>query len=108
MPEFDSHAPGRFCWVDLTTLDLGRARRFYTAIFGWETSITDTGDGAGYLMFTQDGKLVAGLDGYTITGISQGLDDWYAANPAQSATPVIEVIWSEMVLPNLTAEEARQ
>ena len=32
-----SHPPGTFCWVDLSTTDMGAAREFYSGLFGWTT-----------------------------------------------------------------------
>ena len=50
---------GAPCWIDLLTSDEGRAREFYTGLFGWTA-----GEGApefgGYFMFMRDGVPVAG------------------------------------------------
>lgn len=35
MPKVESHAQGTFCWIDLATNDTGKARKFYTELFGW-------------------------------------------------------------------------
>lgn len=61
MVRFDAHAPGRFCWVDLSTHDVDRAAHFYTTVFDWDVIETETGDGPRYLFFAQDGHTVAGL-----------------------------------------------
>lgn len=44
---------------------------------------------------------VAGLSGYSITEIMNQVDSWYQANPDKLDRPVIEVIWSELVMPNV-------
>jgi uncharacterized protein len=35
MPNVDGHQPGAFCWVELATLDVAAAKKFYEALFGW-------------------------------------------------------------------------
>jgi hypothetical protein len=45
---------------------------------------------------------VNGLDLYTLEGLTRELDQWYADNPTGLNRPVIEVIWTEMALPNLS------
>lgn len=42
-----------------------------------------------------------GMQGQTLDSVRQGLDAWYAANPAQLQRPVIDTIWVEMVGPGL-------
>jgi predicted enzyme related to lactoylglutathione lyase len=36
MPEVTSHAPGSFCWIELGTSDTDGAKKFYSALFGWD------------------------------------------------------------------------
>ena len=64
MTVFTSHAIGSPCWVDLMSPDVDASTAFYRAVFGWEA--TDQHDDEGnriYVMFTLDGKSVAGLGG---------------------------------------------
>ena len=42
-----------------------------------------------------------GLDGHTMNSIVQTVDDWYVANPDSMDTPVLVVIWNELVEPKL-------
>jgi predicted enzyme related to lactoylglutathione lyase len=64
MPEFTSHPPGTPCWVDLMSPDVDGAKAFYTAVFGWEAEDQFDDDGNRiYVMFSKDGKSVAGLGG---------------------------------------------
>jgi predicted enzyme related to lactoylglutathione lyase len=35
---------GAFCWSELMTRDTAEATRFYTALFGWRTKVTDAGE----------------------------------------------------------------
>ena len=54
------HAPGTFCWVDLATTDLGAAKGFYTAVFGWTARELPTDIGPPYTTFTYDNAGVCG------------------------------------------------
>ena len=42
MPSVSSHAPGRFCWVELATTDQPAARAFYGGLFGWAKGLGAT------------------------------------------------------------------
>jgi hypothetical protein len=35
MSEVTQHAPGSFCWVELSTTDANGAKKFYTGLFDW-------------------------------------------------------------------------
>jgi predicted enzyme related to lactoylglutathione lyase len=61
MTDTPLHAPGTFCWVDLATTDPGRAKGFYTAVFGWAADDLPTDLGPPYTIFSQDTKGVCGL-----------------------------------------------
>lgn len=64
MPTFTSHAAGSPCWVDLMSPDVDGSKAFYSALFGWDATDQDDGEGNRiYVMFTKDGKNVAGLGG---------------------------------------------
>jgi predicted enzyme related to lactoylglutathione lyase len=60
MPEFTNYPSGTPSWVDLQSPDVAATIGFYGAIFGWGTE--DPGpDAGGYMLFTKDGKRVAGV-----------------------------------------------
>jgi predicted enzyme related to lactoylglutathione lyase len=62
MSEQDRFVPGVPNWVELTTPDLGSARSFYGALFGW--TFSDVGpapDGGPYLLAQQSGGAVGAL-----------------------------------------------
>ncbi|WP_233808552.1 hypothetical protein [Paraburkholderia sp. HP33-1] len=42
-----------------------------------------------------------GMQGQTLDSVRQGLDSYYAANPAMIQHPVIETLWFQMVVPGL-------
>ena len=64
MPQFSSHPAGTPCWVDLMSPDVDGSKQFYSAVFGWdaEDQFDDEGNRV-YVMFSQNGKNVAGLGG---------------------------------------------
>ncbi|MEE4378528.1 MAG: hypothetical protein V2J55_13625 [Candidatus Competibacteraceae bacterium] len=48
--------------------------------------------------------LVKGLDPYTIMTAMEAIDSYYGQNSDKLKRPVIEVIWFELALPNVTAK----
>lgn len=48
--------PGTLCWNELSTRDVGRAREFYTAVFGWEAAGNEE-----YTELKLGGRSVAGM-----------------------------------------------
>lgn len=54
---------GSFCWAELATRDTGRARDFYTALFGWDSAPFE--GPMDYTIFTRNGQQVAGVYGIT-------------------------------------------
>lgn len=60
MPSRDAAPLGAPCWIDLFSSDTDKARQFYGAAFGWTAE--DTGpEYGGYINFSKDGALVAGM-----------------------------------------------
>lgn len=53
----ESHAPGTFCWLDLSTKDATAAKQFYQTLYGWTTVDTDMG----YTMCSLRDRQVCGL-----------------------------------------------
>jgi uncharacterized protein len=60
MKTIQEHRPGTFCWVELGTNDTAAAKRFYSAMFGWNAKDLE-GPGMVYTMFQIDGEDVAGM-----------------------------------------------
>jgi predicted enzyme related to lactoylglutathione lyase len=52
--------PGTVCWTELVTTDTENARRFYTALFDWQSETTETG-GERYTMFQSGEAAVGGM-----------------------------------------------
>ena len=51
---------GAFCWCELLTTDVERAKEFYSEVFGWEFETSEVGGGA-YTEIKAGGRSVAGL-----------------------------------------------
>jgi uncharacterized protein len=51
---------GAFCWSELLTRDTTAAARFYTALFGWKTKVTE-GAGFPYTHWQHDGADIGGM-----------------------------------------------
>ena len=51
---------GRFGWAELQTGDTGKAKAFYTELFGWSTK-EDSAAGMEYTEFLVDGESIAGM-----------------------------------------------
>lgn len=64
MPQIEKHAPGTFCWVELSTSDQNAAIKFYETLFGWTHVEFPMGPGDVYTIFQLNGRDVAA--GYTI------------------------------------------
>lgn len=46
-------------------------------------------------------RMAKGMQGQTLDSVREGLDRWYAANPAKLKRPVLDTLWFEMVVPGL-------
>ncbi len=58
MADYTSHAPGTFCWPELSTTDQKAAVSFYRALFGWDVNDTPLGPDEVYSTFQLRGKSV--------------------------------------------------
>ncbi len=61
MPTTTTHAPGTFCWFELTTRDPKAAKQFYAGIFGYEISDSPIGEAETYTILKLAGRDAAGL-----------------------------------------------
>jgi predicted enzyme related to lactoylglutathione lyase len=61
MPEFREHAPGTFCWAELITTDSGDAKRFYSALMGWDHHEDEVGPNQIYTMWQKAGKNIGAM-----------------------------------------------
>lgn len=58
MGERTSYEPGCFCWIDLKSPDIDKARQFYEDVFGWSSHVD--GDDHPYVHFQYKGGDVGG------------------------------------------------
>jgi hypothetical protein len=56
MPNIESHKPGSFCWIELSTTDQNAAKKFYCSLFGWTVNDMPMGPDSFYTMFQLGGK----------------------------------------------------
>jgi len=54
-----THAPGTFCWPELTSTDQAAVEKFYTGLFGWTMKQSPMGPDAHYTIFLKDDESVA-------------------------------------------------
>ncbi|HUP59973.1 MAG TPA: VOC family protein [Thermoanaerobaculia bacterium] len=93
MPEFTSHEPGTFCWVELATNDVGAAKKFYMDLFGWGVNELSMGPDGNYYIFTKNGKDCAAM--YQLTPEMAGMPpNWMSYVSVTNADAVAEQIKS--------------
>jgi predicted enzyme related to lactoylglutathione lyase len=98
MSEVATFAPGTPCWVDLSSPDIEGSKAFYTSLFGWQAK--DLGpDSGGYMMFTLDGKEVAGLGGTQEPGQPPAWMVYFEAPDAEAAARKVEAAGGKVVAP---------
>jgi len=59
--EVTQHAPGTFCWVELTSTDAGAAKSLYKKLFGWDYVDNPMGPDMVYTMCQLGGKSAGAL-----------------------------------------------
>jgi uncharacterized protein len=59
MAHVTAHAPGSFCWIELSTTDQNAAKQFYSSLFGWTIDDLPMGPGQVYTLFNLDGQNAA-------------------------------------------------
>jgi len=56
MANVDKHPVGSFCWFELATTDQAGAKKFYTALLGWDVNDSPIGPDDFYSMFKLSGR----------------------------------------------------
>jgi len=56
VPPVEKHAPGNFCWIELTTTDHSAAKEFYSELLGWTIREFPMGPLDFYTTFKIDGR----------------------------------------------------
>jgi uncharacterized protein len=67
---------GTFCWNELMTRDVERAKQFYRTTIGWSFEATPMPDGGTYWVATLNGKPVAGLFSIDAPGYDGVPESW--------------------------------
>ena len=70
MPERTGRAPGSFCWPEIATADLAKAKAFYGELFGWDIREQP---GYGYAIAHRGEKSVAGMYALMPDQVKQGV-----------------------------------
>lgn len=87
MPSRDAAPLGAPCWIDLFSSDTDKAREFYGAAFDWTAD--DSGpEYGGYINFSKDGVLVAGM--MRNDGSSGSPDGWNTYLAVADAAATVE------------------
>jgi len=102
MPQTATHAPGKFCWIEIGTTDKAAARKFYTKLLGWGTKDMPAGEMGTYTMVTIDGHDVGGLWELPKEQREQGVPPHWLAyvsvEDATAATDRAEKLGAEVVM----------
>jgi predicted enzyme related to lactoylglutathione lyase len=56
MANFENHAPGSFCWIELATTDQPAAKKFYSDLLGWTATDSPMGPDGVYTIFKLNGR----------------------------------------------------
>lgn len=56
-----THAPGTFCWPELSSTDQAAAEKFYSGLFGWTMKQTPMGPDSHYTVFVKNGESVGAV-----------------------------------------------
>ena len=86
MPTRDRYDQGVPSWVDLTTSDFDTAKRFYTALFGWDCQDQES-DAGPYAMALQNGEPAAGI--YQSQGDTSMWNTYIAVDDADTTAKAI-------------------
>jgi len=88
-----SMEPGAFCWADLSTGDAEGAKKFYSAMFGWEISPGEK-DPSGYLHIKNGDRFIGGVPPAHVRDPNtppHWLVYWYVADVDASAAKAKEL-----------------
>ncbi|HVE97949.1 MAG TPA: VOC family protein [Mycobacteriales bacterium] len=105
MPEMTEYAAGTPIWVDVATSDLDGARKFYGALFGWESEDGDP-DFGGYTMFTKGGKMVAGVGPVMDPSQPVAWSTYLAVDDVDKTTEQVTAAAGQVLVPAMTINDA--
>jgi predicted enzyme related to lactoylglutathione lyase len=73
MATVTQHAPGTFCWPELSTTDPEAAKKFYSSLFGWEPEDNPMGEAGVYTLIKNRGRDVGALHAMHPGQLAQGV-----------------------------------
>jgi hypothetical protein len=73
MTTMTRHAPGMFCWSQLSTTDPEGARKFYSGLFGWNLQNTPLGGEESYTFLKKNDKIIGALCEQVDEELEQGI-----------------------------------
>jgi len=95
----ESHPNGTPCWVDLSSPDLDGARRFYSAVLGWDWTTSGPEHGH-YSQGLVDGQPVAGLGPLpTDSGARPAWTVYFATGDADATVGALQARGGGVVVP---------
>jgi predicted enzyme related to lactoylglutathione lyase len=102
MPQTATHAPGKFCWVEIGTTDKNAARKFYTSLFGWNAKDVPAGEMGTYTILGLDGRDIGGLYELNKEQRDQGVPphwlSYVAVEDATKSTNKAESLGGEVIM----------
>lgn len=99
---------GLFGWNELITSDVEAAKKFYGAMFGWESETKNIGPGWDYTMFRKGDAVVGGMFGITPEmgpvqphWLSYVMSDDIQADLAKATAAGATILKEAMEIPNI-------
>jgi len=99
MPERTQYAPGTPSWTDLQTTDQAGAKKFYTAVLGWDYDEQPMGDGQFYSMATVNGKHAAAIGGAPPEGVPSHWNVYVTVADVDATTAQVEGAGGSVIAP---------
>lgn len=110
MTEMTKYAPGTFCWVDYVAHDMEAAQRWYAELFGWEAQTQETQGGPPYAMFTNGGKVVAGIgqmsDEMKKAGVPPMWNNYVSVDDAAAVAEQAKALGATVTVPAMKVMDA--
>jgi len=104
MGDVERYPNGTFCWIDLGTPEVGRAKQFYRSLLGWETEDVPRPDGT-YTLCRLRGKDVAAIHEQE-AGEPAEWGSYISTEDADVATARARELGAEVVMEPLDAMDA--
>jgi len=94
-------AIGTFCWNEVMTTDVEKAKAFYTQLFGWTSRDVDMGPGGTYTIWMADGKDVGGCMKLTpeMAGVPPHWMAYVAVKDVDATAAQVEKLGGSLIMP---------